>query len=463
MEALGQGADHPPPPKKFKKGKNKTGVHGASEPVEVTTPENEHERGRPGPGHRASVGSVFTVRNRDKEKHVTGEASFNNGCGVRGHQAEGSSRQVKVEGNAPIGWQRHHQELAEVPSDIVRAPEDPTQTPTPYVSPTPQGTQTLTSTSKYYGHGASSATPQQHVPPKMHPQLRVDTASVRTVSNSVAPSPATHYIPHSGISAPSASVDTWTYHTAQYSLPTPQQAPQYSTPGHYSTPVAVQSFANPSYVQHPGMQSQQHSPDNYPPPPETQMHPHHHTPDHPVAFDDAQYAAPVARATPAVYQAGQSSTGVSPQPAIVYQYPPQPIHGTSMPQQAHHTHAQQGSAPRGIGYGMGIPGYPTQPQLQSDVQSMPPQVQSYTPTTQGTWDQSGQDHLAAYPSGFVQPMSAPVPMSAHPGFDQDLGAQRAMEISFTIPPQPWDPATSDINTSAPYAPGPNAYTNAHSY
>jgi len=274
----------------------------------------------------------------------------------------------------------------------------------------------------------------------------------------------TYHIPYSGVSAPSASAEPWTYHPSQIGLPTPQQAQQYETPSHYGTPAAVQTFN--SYVQHPGMQSQQPSPDNYPPPPESQTHPHQHTPDHPVAFEDPQYAASVAsvaHATPAaVYPGGQASTGVSPQPAIVYQYPPQPVNGPSIPPQAHHAHAQ-GSASRVTGYPLGMTGYPTQPQPQSDVQSIPPQMQAYTPTAQGPWDQSGQERLAAYSTGFAQSISTPNPMPAHSGFDQDLQPRQAMDIPFTIPPQPWNPATSDITPSTPYSTAPNAYTNTHSY
>lgn len=465
METVGQTADHPPPPKRFKKGDSRASIHGTSELVEVTTLEHERERGKHGPGHRPLAGAVYTVRKRDK--HVAGEASGNSMSGVMRHQAEEPLPQVKVEGAPPIGWQQHHEEIAEVPSDIIRVPDDPAQNPTTYVPPTPQGTQTVAPASKYYCHTSApaSATPQ-HGPPKMQPQLRVDTAGPRPVNAPIAPSPATHYIPRSGISAPSASADTWAYHTPQYGLPTPQQAQQYSTPSHYATPTTAQAF-NSSYVQHPGMQSQHHSPDNYPPvPSESQVHPHHQTPDGPVAFEDPQYAASIAHATPAplqmqasVYQAGQTSTGVSPQPAMVYQYTPHPVNGTSMTPQAHLVHAQ-GSAPRGTGYGPGPSGYPTQPQLHSDVQPIQPQVQTYTPTAQGTWDQSGQDHLAAYSSGFV---NTPLPMPTHSGFDQDLQAQQPMEMPFTIPSQSWDHTTSDINASTPYPPAPNAYTNTRSY
>lgn len=460
LEIVGQNAHHPPPAKKFKKGENRASVHSTSELVEVTTPEQERERGKHGPGHRPSAGSVFTVRKRDK--HVAGEASGTSISGVARHQAEEPLLQVKVEGVAPIGWQQHHQEIAEVPPNIIRASEDPVQNPTVYAPPTPQGAQTVAPASKYYCHtSAPASTPPQPVPPKIQPQLRVDTASLRPANTSIAPSPATHYIPHTGISAPSASAETWSY---QYGLPTPQQAQQYSTPSHYETPAAVQAF-NPSYVQHPGMQSQQHSPDDYPPVPlESKMHPHHHTPDHPVAFEDPQYAASATHATPAplqmqasVYQAGQPSTGVSPQPAMVYQYTPRGVNGTSMTPHAHHA---QGSTPRGTGYGLGMSGYPTQPQLQSEVQPIPPQVQTYTPTAQGTWDRSGQDHLAAYSSGFVQSMNTPMPMSAHSG---DLQAQRPMDLPFTISSQSWDPTTSDINASTSYPPAPNAYTNTQSY
>jgi len=456
MEIVGQGGDHPPPAKKFKKGNGKAIVPGTSEPVEVTTPEHERERGRPGPGHRSSTGAVFTVRKR--EVHVAGEASFKNQRGVVGHQTEGSLQQAKVERTAPIRWHHHHQDIAEVPPDIIPT-EDPTQRPTAYVLPIPQGSQTtVTQASKYYGHTPSSAA-SQHVPPKVQPQLRVDTAGLRRASGPVAPSPATHFIPHSGISAPSASAETWSYHPSQFGLPTPQQ---YETPSHYETPAAIQTF-NPSFVQHPSMQSQQPSSDNYPPPPESQMHPHQHSPDHPVAFEDPQYAASVAHATPAGYHAGQASTGVSPQPAVVYQYPPQSVNDPSMPPHAHHAHAQ-GSASIGTGYGLGMSGYPTQPQLQSDVQSIPPHVQAYTPTAQGTWDQSGQDHLVAYSTGFVQSMSTPMPMPAHSGFDhQDLQSQQVVDIPFSIPSQPWNPATSDITESTPYPTAPDAYTNAHSY
>jgi hypothetical protein len=462
IEIVGQSGDHPPPAKKFKNGKGKAVVQSTSELVEVTSLEHEHERGRPGPGHRSSTGPVFSVRKR--EKHVPVGASFKNVRGAVEHQPEGSLQQVKVERSAPIGWQRHHQDIAEVSPGIVRGSEDPTQRPSAYISPTSQGPQTVTSASKYYGHTPSSAA-SQHIPPKMQPQLHVDTAGLRQVSGSVAPSPVAHYLPHSGITAPSASAETWSYHPSQFGLPTPQQ---YETPNHYETPAAVQTF-NPSYVQHPGpgMQSQQPSPDNYPPPPESQMHPHQHTPDHhpvthPVTFEDPQYTASAAHATPAVYQAGQASTGVSPQPAMVYQYPPRPVNGSSMPPQAHHVHAQ-GSVPRGTGYGLGLSGYPTQPQLQSDVQSIPHQVQTYTPTAQGNWDQPGQEHLAAYSTGFVQSMSTPMQMPAHSGFDQDLQPQQAVDIPFAIPSQPWNPATSDITAPTPYPTAPNAYTNAHSY
>lgn len=461
VEIVGQGDDHPPPTKKFKKAKAKAVVQGGSELVEVTTLEHEQERGRPDPMHRSSMGSVFTVRKR--EKQVAGEASYKNVRDVVGHQAEGSLQQVKVERSAPIGWQQHHQEIADVPHEVVRTSEGLTQRPTTYAPPTPQGPQTTVPPgSKYYGHTPSS-TSSQHVPPKPQPQLRVDTAGLRQVNGSVAPSPVAHHIPHSGISAASASApaEPWSYHPSQFGLPTPQQTQQYDTPSHFGTPAAVQTF-NPSYIQHPGMQSQQPSPDNYPPPPESQMHPHQHTPDHPVTFEDPQYAASVAHATPSVYPGGQASTTVSPQPAIVYQYPPQPVNGPSMPPQVHHAHSQ-GSASRGTGYGLGMTGYPTQPQLQSDVQSIPTQVQTYTPTAQGTWDQPGQEHLAAYSTGFVQTMSAPMPMPAHSGFDQDLHAQQAVDIPFTIPSQPWHPATSDIPVSTSYSTVPSAYTNAHSY
>ena len=476
IEIVGQGVDHLPPAKKFKKSQNKVLSHSTSEPIEVTDPElQERERARPNLGHhRASGCSVFTVR-RKRDKHVAGEASLRKWCDGAGHQTEGSLPQVKVEGTAPIGWQRHHQDIAELPPDIIRAPEDPVQNAsasarananaTAYVSPTSQGPQTtVTPATKYYGHApsaaaaAAAATPQQHVPPKIQPQLRVDTTGVQPGSASVAHSPAAHYIPHSGISAPSASAsvsaETWSYHTSQsqYGLPTPQQQTQ-----QYPTPGAVQAF-NSSY----------HTPDGYPPPPESQMHPHHRTPEHPVAFEDPQYAhatpAPLQMQAQSVYQAGQSSTGVSPQPAIVYQYPPQPVNGSSMPPHAHHAHPG-GSAPRGTGYGLAMSGYPTQPQHQPDVQSVAPRVQTYTPTAQGTWDQSGQDHLAAaypsgqnhlaaaYPSGLVQP----IPMSAHSGFDQDLQPQQQpMEMPYTMPAQPpWDPTTS--------TPAPNAYASAHSY
>jgi len=459
VETVGQGGDHPPPAKKFKKVKIKAVVHGGSEPVEVTTLEHEQERGRPDPMHRSSGGSVFTVRKR--EKYVAAEASFKNVRGGVGHQAEGSVQQGKVGRSAPVGWQRHHQEIADVPPEIVSASEGPAQQPTTYVPPTPQGPQTTAGPgTNYYGHTPSSA-PSQHFPPKPQPPLRVDTAGLRQVDGSVAPSPATHHIPHSGISAPSASAETWSYHPSQFGLPTPQQAQQYETSSHYGTPSTVQTF-NPSYIQHPGMQSQQSSPDNYPPPPESQMHPHQHTPDHPVTFEDPQYTASVAHAAPAVYQGGQASTGVSPQPAMVYQYPTQPGNGASMPQQAHHVHSQ-GSAPRGTGYGLGMTGYPTQPQLQSDVQSIPTQVQSYTPTAQGTWDQSGQEHLGAYSTGFVQSMSTPIPVPGHSSFDQDLQPQQAADMPFTIPSQPWNPAPSDITASTPYSNASNAYPNAHSY
>ena len=457
MEIAGQGGDHPSPVKKFKKAKGKAVVHGGSELVEVTTLEHEQERGRPDPVHRSSMGSVFAIRKREKHS----ETSFKNGRGVVGHHGESSLQSFKVERSAPIGWQRHHQEFADATPEIVRASEGPPQRPTVYVPPTPQTA--VTPGSKYYSHTPSSASSQPG-PQKLQPQLRVDTAGLRQVSGAVAPSPVTHHIPHSGISTPSASAETWSYHPSQFGLPTPQQAQQYETPSHYGTPAAVQTFN--SYVQHPGMQSQQPSPDNYPPLPESQMHPSQHTPDHPVAFEDPQYAASVTHATPAVsvYPGGQASTGVSPQPAMVYQYPPQSANCPSMPPQAHHAHAQ-GSASRGTGYGLGMTGYPTQPQLQSDVQSIPPQVQAYTPTAQaqGTWDQSGQEHLAAYSTGFVQTMSTPMPMPAHSGFDQDLQPQQAMDIPFTIPSQPWNPATSDITASTPYSAASNAYTNTHSY
>lgn len=422
--------------------------------MEVTTLEHEQERGRPDHVHRSSMGSVFTVRKR--EKH--GETNLRNGRGVMGSQGEGSSHPVKVERSAPIGWQRHQQAFADAPPEPVRASETPTQRPTTYVPPTPQGPQaTVAPGNKYYGHTPSSAS-SQHDPPKLQPQLRVDTAGLRQVSSSIVPSPVTYHIPHSGTSAPSALAEPWTYHPSQFGLPTPQQTQQYETPTHYGTPAAVQTFN--SYVQHSGMQSQQPSPDNYPPPPESLMH--QHTPDHSVAFEDPQYAASVAHATPAVYPGGQASTGVSPQPAMVYQYPPQPANGPSIPPQTHHAHAQ-GSASRGTGYRVGMTGYPTQPQLQSDVQSIPPQMQAYTPTSQGPWDQPGQEHLAAYSTGFVQSMSTPHSMPAHSGFEQDLQPQQTLDLPFTIPPQPWNPATSDITPSTPYSTVPNAYINTHSY
>jgi hypothetical protein len=227
----------------------------------------------------------------------------------------------------------------------------------------------------------------------------------------------------------------------------------------------AQSFNTP-YVQHPGMQSQQHSPDNYPPPqppPESQSqrHPHHHTPEHAVAYEDPQYAAAVRIQAP-VYQPGQPSIGVSPPPGMVYQqYPPRPV---QTPHAHAHAHAHaQASAPGGTGYGLGMSGYPGQPQGPPDVQSIPPQVQTFTPTAQGAWDQSGQNHhLVSYSSGFAHPMTA------HSGYGQDLQApQQPMEVSFSMPSQhsQWDPTNvdMDLNPSSSYPPASNAYPNSHAY
>jgi hypothetical protein len=223
MDIVGQStSDHPPPVKKLKKSKGKAVVHGTAEPVEVTAleQEREHERGKPGPRSRPSVGSVFSIRNRDR--HVASEASPSD-VSVVECQAEDSLQQIKVEGAPPIGWTRHHQEIAEVPPGIIRAPapalDDSTQHPEAvYIPPAPQGAPT----SRYYGYPPAAATPQQHAPPpKMQPRLRVDTAGILPANASVAPSPAGHYVPHSGISAPSAppSAETWSYHAPQYGLP----------------------------------------------------------------------------------------------------------------------------------------------------------------------------------------------------------------------------------------------------